>query len=517
MESLSGIDAAFLAMETPTSRLHVAGVLVLDPPERDGERSGGPDLPTVGFDAIRRVVGERVERVPRLSRRAVRRPLDLQRPVWVECEEIDLDTHVTRRVVAPPGGRRELDALVGELLSRPLPISGPLWEMVVAEGVADGRTAVVARLHHAVLDGVSGASAMAAFLDVSPRAPGESGTLTLRGSPRSSLPFARPGTIVTSWDAPGAASPSSIGLVRDAAASFARQAAALIPLVERSTDALVAIGRHNKELAACGLSPPPAPFSAPRTSLNGNVTAQRRIATLAVPLADLELVRRVLGSGTDAEGSPRGATVNDVILCAVGGALGRYLDAREEAPSRPLVALVPVSTRDRATVPAPSRAHVGNYVSGMLVPLATNVVDPVARLRTVAVAAEVAKVQEDRAGGELLETFLRAIPPLLVSASFRAAAQLSLFDRVAPPANVVVSSIVVPDVSLWWAGHRVSAIYPAGPVADGIGLNVTSMTYRGTVHFGIVSCPRLVPDVEELSVLLDDAIAELVAAALDGA
>lgn len=512
MEPLSGLDAAFLAMETPTSRLHVAAVLVLDPPDRERTAPGTLDGAIQRFEAIKTVVGERVPRVPRLLRRVVRAPLDVQRPVWGEVAEIDLDAHVRRARVAAPGSQRELDALVGEVLSRPLPVDRPPWEMVVAEGLSGGRLAVIARLHHAIVDGVSGATALAAFLDLAPEgcdvdAPG--------GLSDGSPPQGLSGGFDVPRSVNGKGRPSELGMWEHAAATLASRWDTAVALLERSADVLVALNRQNRVLEANGLSPPPAPFSAPRTSLNGAVTGERRIATLPVPVADLELVRRVLGTGAGVPRRSRRATVNDVILSAVGGALRRYLEARDEWPARPLVALVPISTRGPASVPASRLAHVGNHVSGMLVPLATTMGDPIERLQAVATATEVAKTQEELAGGEFLETLLRAVPPFLVSGIMRTVGRVSLFDHVAPPVNMVVSSIVVPDVQLWWAGCPVSAIYPAAPVADGIGLNITSMTYRGTVHFGIVGCPRLVPDVDEVAVLLDDAIAELVAAALD--
>ena len=505
LEPLSGLDAAFLAMETPTSRLHVAGIFVLDPPiVREAEPSAG-EWAARRFDAIRATIGERVAQVPRLTHRAVRMPFDLQRPVWVDEPDVDLDAHVRRASVASPGGHEELDALAGEVLSRPLPLDRPLWEMVVADGLTGGRTAVVARLHHAVLDGVSGATALGAFLDLSPAhgdafpdIPPDAGRA---GWSSKHEPEAQPSSTLTAWGS--------------LAATVADEATAVAAALDRSVDVLVALWRQNRELASRGLTPPPAPFSAPRTSLNGSVTGERRVATVSVPLADLELVRHVLGRGGAMAPDGPAATVNDVILAAVGGALRRYLASRGELPSRSVVALVPVSTRGPAAVPSSGRVHVGNDVSGMLVELGSTIEDPVGRLRSVARATGVAKMQEDLAGGAFLETLLQAVPPALVAGFVRMADTLQLFDRISPPANVVVSSVVVPDVPLWWSGSPVSAIYPAGPVADGVGLNVTAMTYRGVVRFGVVGCPRLVPDVREVAALLDDALAELVVAAMD--
>jgi diacylglycerol O-acyltransferase / wax synthase len=461
-------------------------VLVLGPPE---DSCGG------AVSRICGVIGERLAFVPRLRQRAVTVPFGLQRPVWVDDPHFDVRTHVRRAALPRPGGREELDAFLGQVLARPLPAGRPLWEMVVVEGLAAGRVAVVARLHHAMLDGVSGATAMAAFLDVmpSPCAGWTPGAAPPEGEGSAAADAQRPEAL-----------PSAVSMLWYAAASLARQPDVTLEAFERSVDAMVALATQNRRLAAEGLAAPPAPFSAPRTSLNGSITEERVAATLAVPLRHLEVARRNVD----------GATVNDVILSAVGGAMFRLLEERGEQPGRSLVALVPVSTRGPAVVPEQGQAaDLGNYVSGMLVPLGTTVADPVDRLRSVATAARVAKDQEQRAGGDLLEGLTRALPPVLFSAVMRGAGLLRVFDRIRPPFNLVVSTVVLPDLPLWWAGCPMVEVYPAGPVVDGIGLNVTAMTYRGTVHFGLVACPRQVPDVQGVASLLEDEIASLVARA----
>lgn len=509
--------------------MHVAGVLVLGPPE-----GGRPSSAEERYRQIRRVVEERLDVVPRLRRRAVRVPLGLQRPAWVEEPHLDLDAHVRRAAVPAPGGRKELDDLVAEIMSRPLDLHRPLWEMVVVEGLERDRTAVVARLHHAILDGVSGATAMATFLDLEPPVtppPARDGTAQCSGdAPEPADAVARNGaepqvepTAEPTATAP-AASPSLVSRLRYAAGTVRLQPEATLEAVRRGLDAMVELAAQNRELAAQGSVPPPAFFSAPRTRLNANLTGERTYASLAVPLEDFEAVRAALNAraapaadGGSTQRSPDAITVNDVILSATGGAVARYLHGRGELPSTSLVALVPVSTRGHAEVPESGvAAEVGNHVSGMLVTLATTEPDPIARLRAVSRAARVAKRQEQRAGGDLLEGFTRAIPPVLMSLTMRGIGWFHLFDRLPPPFNVVVSSVVIPDVSLWWAGCPVVDVYPAGPVADGVGLNVTSMTYKGTVHFGLLAGRKVIPDVAALAVLLDDAVAELVALAMEG-
>src|SRR5580658_2803762 len=165
MQPLVGLDAAFLSLETPTTPLHVGAVLVLDPPE--GARS--LFSPSTRYAQIRRVIGQRLHLVGPLRQRALRVPLGLHHPVWVDDPEFSLDDHLSRASLPSPGGRAELDAFVASAMSRQLDPDRPLWEMYVVEGLADDRTALIAKVHHAILDGVSGASILAAFLDLTPR------------------------------------------------------------------------------------------------------------------------------------------------------------------------------------------------------------------------------------------------------------------------------------------------------------------------------------------------------------
>jgi WS/DGAT/MGAT family acyltransferase len=282
-------------------------------------------------------------------------------------------------------------------------------------------------------------------------------------------------------------------------ASLARQPAVMADAVQRGVAAVADLGAHNRELADRGDVPPPALFTAPRTPLNGTVSSRRRYASVGVPLADLKLVRREFE-----------ATVNDVILAGVAGALRRNLESRGSLPDSPLVALVPVSTRTEDAADA-----LGNRVSGMLVSLATDIDDPVARLKSIVAGTQVAKAQERLTGGRLLEDLAQMTAPAVASRAIRWAAGLGLFDRLRPPYNVTVSSVPGPPFPLWCAGSRVVALHPVGPVGEGAGLNVTAMTYQGTVQIGLLGCRRLVPDVQDLAIMLDDALAELVAAALD--
>jgi WS/DGAT/MGAT family acyltransferase len=410
----------------------------------------------------------------------VRVPLGLHHPVWVDDPDFELDDHLSRASLPSPGGRAELDGFVAAAMSRPLDPDRPLWEMFVVEGLEGDRTALIAKVHHAILDGVSGASILAAFLDLSPRA-------RIVAAPPEP------------WDP--APLPGSARMLRYAASSLSHQPARVLTTLDAGVEAIADLGMHNRELLSRGESPPPAFFSAPRTSINGAVSNRKRFSSLSIPLDDAKLIRRVFGG-----------TVNDVVLAGVAGGLRRLLSARGESVGRALVAMVPVSTRPEGSS---QDAALGNQLSAMLVSLATDMDDPVQRLDAIARSTRVAKEQEQLHRGRLVGDVAQIAAPGLASRVARAVAGTRLFDRVRPPFNVMVSGIKGPDFPLFCAGSRVEAMYPVGPVAEGVGLNVTIFSYLDQLQFGLLACRKLLPELDDLAVLIDDALGELVGCALD--
>jgi diacylglycerol O-acyltransferase / wax synthase len=477
MQPLEGLDAAFLSLETPTTPLHVGAVLVLDPPE--GARS--LFSPSTRYAQIRRVIAQRLHLVGPLRQRAFRVPLGLHHPVWVDDPDFELDDHLSRASLPSPGGRAELDAFVAAAMSRPLDPDRPLWEMFVVEGLEGDRTALIAKVHHAILDGVSGASILAAFLDLSPRA-------RIVAAP------------LEPWDP--SPLPGSAQMLRYAASSLSHQPAQVLTTLDAGVEAIASLGTHNRELRSRGELSPPAFFSAPRTSINGAVSNRKRFSSLSIPLDDAKLVRHVLGG-----------TVNDVLLAGVAGGLRRLLSARGEAVGRALVAMVPVSTRSDGG--GGEGGALGNQLSAWLVSLATDIDDPVQRLGAIARSTTVAKEQERLHRGRLVGDVAQIAAPGLVSRVARAVAGTRLFDRVRPPFNVMVSGIKGPDFPLFCAGSRVEAMYPVGPIAEGVGLNVTIFSYLDQLQFGLLACRKLLPELDDLAVSIDDALGELVGCALD--
>lgn len=491
MARLTGLDGAFLALESPTTHLHVMGTMVFDP-------AGVPG--GLGFRRIRSLIDERVPLVAPFRMRMVGVPFGLQHPTLVEDPAFDLDYHVRRASVPAPGGPQELAELVADLAARPLDRSRPLWEFHVIEGLAEGRIGIVAKVHHAIIDGVSGAEVLAAFFDLSadptPRAlfgGDPTGARRTLGAP-DSVDEAPDGE---SGSGPGwapAALPGELDQLRNTLGNLPGQLDAIARSVARTVQTARAVSSRNRE---SGAELGPSPFQAPQTSINRAISPHRRIAFADLALTDVRKVARAFGG-----------TANDVILAVTAGGLRTLFAGRGEEPDTSLIALVPVSVRTEE-----EQGTLGNRVSGMLVSLATGVADPVARLRHIRDGMRVAKDQNRVVGPEIFASWAEAAFPALATRLSRLVTNLRLFDHVAPPFNVIVSNVPGPAFPLYLAGARLVSMHPLGPIMEGVGLNVTVFSYLDTVHVGVQACWDLVPDVAVLGSGMATALAELVAEA----
>jgi diacylglycerol O-acyltransferase / wax synthase len=475
MESLTGLDAAFLSFETQNAPLQVGAVIVLEPP---GKQLLFSDSARFGY--AKRLIEQRLYLAPPLRRRAVDVPFGLGQPVWIEDPELDIDAHVKRARLPTPGSSVELSEIVAEMLARPLDRTRPLWEMVMTEGLEGGRNALVVKLHHAMLDGVSGASLLASFLDLGPR-------------PRELEPVAEP------WEPEVV--PSASSLVRSAVATAVREPGFAAGALQRSVRVLAGLAEQHRKMTAGGVTPAPGPFKAPRTSLNGAVSTRRSFAMASLSLDEVKMVGRHFG-----------VTVNDVMMTVVSGALRGLLERRGEDVDSPLVAMIPVSTREKTDGPAANtEGTLGNRVSAMLVSLATTVDDPIERLLAVAESSRASKSRTEVLGPRVVDDLAQLFVPALTTRAAKLVSNLKLFDKIAPVFNVTLSNVPGPQFDLWFGGCRVEALYPIGPIVDGVGLNITAMSYTGRVYLGLLGCRRLVPDVDVLAELLEESLDELLA------
>jgi len=475
--------------------MHVTAVLVLDP--------AGAPVPYT-FAAVRETVDRRLGRAPLFTRRLVEVPFGLAHPIWIDGGPVDLDYHVRRACLPEPGGRAELEELVGRLAGRPLDRRRPLWEMTVVEGLEAGRVAVVAKVHHSAIDGVSAAELAAAWLDTVAE-PTED---PADSAPRKSGPAADSG-VGTTGDGtreggmPEAGAPSAFGPHVGGAPSRAELiAGALAELAATPFKATLAANRIAK--AVLGKAERARsdrdggvqrPISAPELTINRSIGPDRRVAFGSVPLEEIRAVGRHFG-----------CTVNDALLAVCAGAMRSLLERTGELPAEPLVAFVPISVRA-----GDDRGSGANELSAMLVPLATDLEDPAERIRAIASGTRRAKADAPLVSAELLADCADVTFPGLVSLVARLVSSTRLFDKMRPVFNVTISNVPGPPFPLFLAGSRVINMFPLGPISDGAALNITVVSYCAIVYFGFTGCRDSMPHVGELPDLVRRSLDELLA------
>lgn len=461
MRQLTSLDAQFLAIESPRAFGHVAGLAIYDPSTAPGGELTGPD--------ICRLVGERIHLLPPFTQKLVTVPFDLDHPYWIEDPDFDLDFHVREIALAPPGGDRQLAEQVARIVARPLDRARPLWELYLIRGLEGGRDALLTKVHHAAVDGVSGNEILAIMLDLHPegreiepppprtdageRMPNQLSLLGrgLLAVPRHPLRVAGaiPSAIRNIDALPGVSSIPGARLMRRAG----HRAAGMLP------------GPLGKE----GLLETPAAL-APRTRFNGPVTPHRRFAFGSLPLDTVKAIKNELG-----------ATVNDVVVALCASMLRTWLQQRDELPSDPLVAMVPVSVRTEE-----QKGTFGNRVSAMFVPIPTNESDPRRRIERAHEVLRVAKERHKALPAELMQDATQFVPPALQSSASRVTTGLLARSPLPPAANLVISNVPGPREALYCAGAKLMAYYPVSTIVDGTGLNITVMSYRDHMDVGII-------------------------------
>jgi diacylglycerol O-acyltransferase len=459
MQRLSGLDASFLYLETPTMHMHVALVAVLDP----AQMPDGYD-----YERVHRFIDQGVRTQPQLQRRLVEVPMQIDHPVWLDEPHFDTLHHIRRIVCPAPGTESQLAALVGRIMSTPLDRGRPLWEAWVIEGLEGGRFALVAKVHHAITDGVAGTQILSALFSASPHA-----------EPKTAP--------AASAEAPDEPIPSEVDLLRDAVLARIARPKEIVRMFKRTSNAVKDFYERRKSPEhQAGATV----FDSPRTRWNGPLSAQRAAAFSRVPLADVKLIRKAFG-----------ASANEVVLAICAGALRQYLEARGELPLAPLVAACPIATRVRGTT--------GNRVSAMVTSLATNLESPAERLLEIRAVTRNAKQEHDALGGDLIRSWAELATPGLVTTAARIYSKYRLAELHRPIFNLMISNVPGPRVPIYFAGAQLVGAYPLGPISEGAGLNITVMSYAQHVDFGFVTSPSLIDDVEVLAGLIPGAAREL--------
>ena len=457
MERLSGLDASFLYIESVSQPQHVCSILEADTSTMPGGYS---------FDALRDELTVRIAAIPEFRAKLADSQLNLDYPVWVDDEEFDVDRHLFRIIVPSPGGRRELAAICGHIATEPLDRGKPLWEMWVIEGVADtdphagGLLAVMTKVHHAAVDGVTGANLLSQLCSLAPDVPPPE-------------PVEGPGQA-------GALEIAAGGLVRFALRPL--QLVNVIPTTAATVVKTLRRARNGMTMAA--------PFAAPATRFNAGLTEHRNVAFAQLDIDDIKKVKDRFD-----------VTVNDVVMALCAAVLRWFLSDHAELPAKSLVAMVPVSVHDKCDRPG----H--NQLSGMFCRLETNIGDPAQRLRAIARADAVAKDHSAVINPTLLQDWTQVAARAVFGTVFRLVASMPRIGN--PVHNLIISNVAGPQATLYFLACEVKAIYPLGPLFHGCGLNVTVMSLNGKLNVGVISCPDLVPDLWRIADGFEVALEEL--------
>lgn len=458
MERLSGLDASFLYLETPTMQMQVAFVAICDTRNTVGGYS---------FAKLVERIESRVNREPAFRRRLVQVPFNLNHPLWIEDPDFNILNHIRQYSLSAPASLRDLGKIIGQIMSKPLDRCYPLWEAWVVEGLEDERIALVIKVHHAAVDGVSGTALISHLFD--------------EDADVHELKWAPPAQVE--------AVPSDSELVFHALRSRVKTTGRLLKLLKQTYSGMRSVvGRHTGEQEAEAS----LPLTAPRTHFNRRIGKHRDVAFAHLSLNDIKAIKRVTG-----------ATVNDVVLAVCGGVLRRYLQQHNDLPEKSLISMVPISVRGRNQM-----QDVNNQVSGMWAALGTNVEDHLERLKLVHQETECAKQDIDAIGATILRDWAEFNTPGAFNLAVRLYSSLGLVDRMAPVHNTIISNVPGPRHSLYLAGNKIEAMYPLGPVMEGVGVNISLASYEDCVGFAIHVDKDLVQDVNEIACLFEPVFAE---------
>jgi len=479
MRQLTSLDTQFLNVESPTTVGHVGSLIILDP----GTAPGGEWT----LDTVRAVYETRLHLCPPLRQRLVSVPFGLGRPYWVDDPHFDLEFHLRELALPSPGTRQQLGEQVARIHARPLDRTRPLWEAYVITGLEDGKAAFYSKIHHAAIDGVTGAEILETIMDLSPE------PRPVEPEPEPYVPRSLPSTLnlVRRGLVSLAEAPLEVARTVPKSLEYVDQipGAANFPGVHLLSEAagLVsrALGQGGPDLGRRDLHPP-------RTPLNGPITPHRRFSFGSVPLEDVKRVKNHFG-----------LTVNDVVMALTATALRWWLLDHDALPSEPLVVAVPVSIRDGG-----HQIPDANQVSVMLAELPTHLGDPQERVEFMRAAMQEAKLHFEAVPATLLQDLSNLIPMALSGLAARALFKLAIMPGL--PFNLFVSNVPGPQIPLYVAGAKVEGIYPVSAVTDMTGgLNITLFSYDGALDFGLIACREMVPDVWNLIGYLEEALAEL--------
>lgn len=469
MQQLQGMDASFVAFEQRNSPMHIGSILIYDPSTAPGG--------FVRFKDILAFFESRMQLSKTMRQRLVKVPFDIDYPYWIEDPDFDLEYHVRHVALPKPGDWRQLCIQAARIFARPLDLTRPPWEFTVVEGldnipgIPPGSFAMVTKVHHAAIDGMSGIDMMEALHTLTPDAP-----------PPATPDMWKPERM-----------PSSLGLFAKGYISAwinpMRQMGVAAKVVPGLARVVRGIANRDFDLEA--------PVGTPRTRINTQISPSRVIDGRSFELADLKALRAL---------AP-GAKINDVFLAIIGGAMRRYLLAKKDLPAATLTAMAPISVRSDG-----EKGAMGNQVSAMVVPLGTHVEDAVERLRYVVDQTVSSKAMTEALGARQMTELSKSSPALFMALGAQLYSRLGLSNLVKPIFNTVVTNVPGPPVPIYSCGAKLISMHGLLCLMDGLGLGHVVQSYCDQATIGFTACRKVIPDPEFYAQCLQDSFDELKAA-----
>lgn len=457
---ISGMDATFIYAETPTSPMHIGSVAIIEG--------------SLKYDIFKQSIASNLHKMPLLRKRLMFAPMSMDYPYWVDDPNFNLDLHLQRYALPRPGGWSELREMAAQIFSEPLDRSRPLWSYTFIEGIDDigqvpqGSIAIISKLHHVAVDGIAGAGLLSLMFSTSPEVK----------DPPPPKPFA-PKPL-----------PNEAAIVLKSAMSFAKNPLKLPKILATTATATVKSGVLSRMQ---NIDLPTAPFTAPKTPINGIISPQRKWSSAILSLDRIKKLKTIMGT-----------TINDIILCFCAGALRKYLIEKGQLPKKPMVAMIPVSVRDKGTENAN-----GNVLSNMLVQLATNIEDPIERLEAIHENTIRGKTYQNALGAKTLSNLAEVVPFGIANQASRLYTRFNVSKLHNPVFNLVITNVPGPQTPLYMQGHRLFNVMGMAPIIDGMGLIITVFSYNGNVSISPTSDAKSMPDIEKFTRYIRESANEL--------
>ena len=460
LESISGMDATFLYTETDTSPMHIGSLAMIEG--------------SLKFETFKKIIHSRLHTMPKFRKRLVYVPLSIDYPYWVDDPNFDIDLHINHIALPKPGDWKQLRAVASSILSEPLDQSRPLWSFTFIEGldnvkeVPAGSVAILSKMHHVAVDGAGGVDIMNLMYRT---------TNEVEEIPEPKPYYPKP-------------IPNELSLMLNSAMSFAKDPFKFPKLIGNTLAATLKAGFMTR---AQKVDLPTAPFTAPKTPLNGVISARRKWDASILSLDRVKALKNIME-----------CTLNDVLLGICAGALRRYLDEKNKLPAKPLVAMVPVSTRNKG-----ANGKGSNQISNMLIQLATNVADPIERLETIHENTIRGKTYQNALGAKTLADMAEVVPFGVANQAARLYSRFHLSEMHNPAFNVTITNVPGPPIPLYINGHKLVNVMGTAPVIDGMGLIIVIFSYDGKITVSSTSDAKSMPDLKTFNKYIRESANEL--------